>query len=339
MPDPGARISSRARRVLRETLLTGAALAGVICLLAAIAAIGLDVRPLIFRSGSMSPAIPTGSLALALTVPATELSPGDVVSVTNAGGTRITHRIVSMDTSGPIPALILRGDANTVVDAETYPVTEADRVFFSVPGLGYVLGWLSHPYAIFAGGVLLGVLATLALSSSGSGGSGSPDRSGRHAAGTDAARLHDDRPAARRARGTAWLVAVPVAALTLSMLDPSKIGTQAAFTDTGTTTTGTFRTRTVPPPRVSCSVSSGDRVTLSWQAVAGATSYVVVYTPSGLSPITAPPTTSTSWSIQAPISGSAVVRTNIRYGTPTTTTWTSVNSNTRTYNSSTNRCT
>lgn len=229
--------------MLRETLLTGAALAGVICLLAAVTAIGFHVRPLIFRSGSMEPAISTGSLALARTVPAAELQLGDVVSVTNAAGTRITHRIVSMNTSGPIPTLLLRGDANTVADAETYPVTEADRVFFSVPGLGYVVAWLSHPYAVFTGGVLLGALVTLGFLARHDGPK-PPGRSGRATGPVAPPRPRDDRPATHQARGTAWLVAVPVAALTLSMLNPAAIGTEAAFTDAGTATTGAFTTIT-----------------------------------------------------------------------------------------------
>lgn len=73
------------------TLLTLAALAGVVCLLAAAAALTLHITPLVFRSGSMAPEIPTGSLALARSVPAEELKVGDVVSVTNAHGTRVTR--------------------------------------------------------------------------------------------------------------------------------------------------------------------------------------------------------------------------------------------------------
>jgi hypothetical protein len=90
------------RHLLRETLLNLGAGLGVMCLLAAVAAIGFGIRPLVFRSGSMGPEIGTGALGLARTVPAAELAVGDVVSVVNSRGVRVTHRVQTCATPPPL---------------------------------------------------------------------------------------------------------------------------------------------------------------------------------------------------------------------------------------------
>lgn len=158
-----SRVSTAPRRVLRETLLTVGAISGLLCVGIALAAAIFGITPLVFRSGSMSPAIDTGALAFAKGTPATELEVGDVVSVTNASGDRVTHRIESIEVvTGNSATLVLKGDANTDADSEPYVVSEADRILFSVNRLGYVATWLSGPVAVFAGGVLVGVLLMVA---------------------------------------------------------------------------------------------------------------------------------------------------------------------------------
>lgn len=159
--------SSAARRA-RETALTVGAVAGVICILATVAALLFDVKPLIFRSGSMSPEITTGSLALARTIPANELSVGDIVSVERVDGTRITHRVYSIHVEADnTSSVTLKGDANSDPDVETHAITEADRVFWSAGTVGYVASWLSGSTAIFLGGALVGALLVVVARPSG----------------------------------------------------------------------------------------------------------------------------------------------------------------------------
>lgn len=147
---------------IREVALTFGAIAGLICIVATVAALLFDVKPLIFRSGSMSPEITTGSLALARTVPASELSVGDIVSVENTGGTRITHRVYAIQEQTTDSASVtLKGDANADPDVEPYVITEAERVIWSAGGLGYVAAWLSSSTAIFLGGALVGALLVI----------------------------------------------------------------------------------------------------------------------------------------------------------------------------------
>jgi signal peptidase I len=151
------------RRVLwwgRQTLLTVGAVLGVLCLLVAATSALFDVRPLVFESGSMSPTIRTGALALAHQVDAAELEVGDVVSVPTGDGERVTHRVVTVTVRGDVASLVLKGDANESADARVYEVGHADRVLFDVPLLGYALGWLTGGAGLF----LLGLYAAFLLS-------------------------------------------------------------------------------------------------------------------------------------------------------------------------------
>ncbi|WP_235871300.1 signal peptidase I, partial [Rhodococcus spongiicola] len=151
-------------RSVREIALNVGAIAGLICVLAAAASFFFGVKPLVFRSGSMSPEITTGSLALSRSVPASDVAVGDVVSVLNQQGTRVTHRVEEIVSSDATRSVwILKGDANEAADLSPYTVSEADRVFFSVPGLGYAVAWLSTPVAIFLGGALVGSLMVIAF--------------------------------------------------------------------------------------------------------------------------------------------------------------------------------
>ncbi len=217
---------------LREALLTAGAVVGSLCLLVALAGLVAGVKPLVFRSGSMGPEIPAGSLGLARPVAAVELEVGDVVSVINREGVRVTHRVVTIGGTGGSRDLTLRGDANSGPDAETYSVADADRVFWSAPALGYGVAWLGSPLGLFVlGGVCVGVLVL--------GFRRSPSRPG------DGGR--------RRAAAT---VAAPVVASVVLLQATS--GTSAAFSDTAAVSTGSVGAYDVPKPAIqSCTVTGG----------------------------------------------------------------------------------
>lgn len=274
----GRRLGSAAR----ETLLTSAAVAGVVCMLIAAAALFLDVRPLVFRSGSMSPAIETGALAVARSTPASGLARGDVVSVTNAAGTRITHRIEALTLSGEVATLVLRGDANRVADAETYVVTDADKVLFSVNRLGYLVAWLSSKVAVFLGGLLAGVLLVAAFGRNGGGRPG-PEPPARRS--TDERREPClESPATGLHRTAGWVAtAVAVAATAVGALLAGSVNTQAAWTDgPATATSGTFTTTTIPIPTNFRCVNGGllSSAELRWTAASGMR-YRITFTPNG----------------------------------------------------------
>lgn len=148
----------------KEIALNLGAIAGLICIVATVVSLIFGIKPLVFRSGSMAPAIPTGALALAKTVPAADLAVGDVISVDNAQGVRITHRVIELQPAGDgAVSVTLQGDANSIADTQPYTVIEADRVIFHVAGVGYAVAWLSSKIAIFLGGVLAGALLVIAF--------------------------------------------------------------------------------------------------------------------------------------------------------------------------------
>lgn len=221
----------------RSIVLTAGAVVGTLCLMAAVAGVLAGVKPLIFRSGSMGPEIPAGSLGLARPVEASRLEVGDVVSVVNGDGVRVTHRVAAISGTGESRHLTLKGDANSSPDAETYVVTEADRVFWSAAVLGYVVNWLGSPHGLFAlGGMSVGVLVL------GFGGGPGRKRGGR-----------------RRATAS---IAAPVVASVLLLQMAS--GTAAAFSDSAVVTSGAVTAHHVQPPDGVACAASGEDATFSW---------------------------------------------------------------------------
>ncbi len=123
-----------------------------------------------FRTGSMSPTMPQGALAVSLPVTAAEIRQGDVVTVPRTdNGRPVTHRVVSVsdpsDPAAPAQArqLVLKGDANLTVDRRPYVVTEARRVVASVPHAGAVLETVRSPLGMATLTLLLGALVMWAL--------------------------------------------------------------------------------------------------------------------------------------------------------------------------------
>lgn len=157
----GSRRSSTIDRAV-GVVLTATAVLGALCIVATAGSLVLDLKPLVFTSGSMAPDIETGALGLARTVDARDVVEGDVVSVVGRDGARVTHRVVSVQTPTRETSLVLKGDANAVPDAESYRVTSVDRVVADVPRLGYVAAWFSGRGGIVLAGAVV-VLSLLVL--------------------------------------------------------------------------------------------------------------------------------------------------------------------------------
>lgn len=162
MPEVGrrrARSGPRTSGFWRTTVFNVGAALGVVCLVAAGLSVVFGVTPIVFRSDSMAPAIGAGDLALARTVSAGDVGEGDIVSVTDRQGARVTHRVVDVEPYGSSIRLTLRSDDSDVPDAETYDVTEVERVFLSIPLLGHVFGLAGGLVVIGIGGVFVACLA------------------------------------------------------------------------------------------------------------------------------------------------------------------------------------
>ncbi len=119
--------------------ITALAFLGVLTALAGVAQVVLDVRPLVVRSGSMAPALPVGSLALARPAPVEEIEPGDVISVMRGEGTRVTHRVVAAEGDGALRRLTTQGDANSTPDTDPVTAAQVDRVVLTLPAVGRAL--------------------------------------------------------------------------------------------------------------------------------------------------------------------------------------------------------
>jgi signal peptidase len=150
-----------ARSVVGNILLNIAAAGGVLCILAVIASIGFDITLIMFKTGSMSPTIPTGSLAVVRQIPASEIKVGDIVTVDRAGQPPITHRVTSvLPADGDKRSITMRGDANPSADPAPYTIDHARIVLASFPGLAYVVVALSNP--LILGATTVGATALVA---------------------------------------------------------------------------------------------------------------------------------------------------------------------------------
>ncbi|WP_234552039.1 signal peptidase I [Rhodococcus qingshengii] len=259
---------------VREVLLSLGALAGLVSIIIFIAGLAFGITPLIFRSGSMSPTIDTGALAFARTVPASEVLVGDIVSVSDSQGTRITHRVESIDQQGNNLAVAqLRGDANPIADPDPYVITEADRVFFSINRLGYVAVWLSGPSGLVLGAIAVGGLLYIAF---------------RRREASDAEEPQRDRQDIR-GDSHALKAIVALATVGLTVVGVSQIGgTKAGYTDTATATSiqfGTAATFPTSPSTASCAVNFAlvvpVAVTITWPATVGSSYRLIARDASG----------------------------------------------------------
>ncbi|GAA4669332.1 signal peptidase I [Nocardioides nanhaiensis] len=243
-------MSLRAPRLLDRLLTLGAALGGL-CLAWAGVTLALGLTPLVVLSGSMAPAIGTGDLAVARTVPAAEVREGDVVSVVADSGVRVTHRVVAVDPlGGGAVELVLRGDANAGPDPQTYRVAEVERVWFHVPHLGSVVSAASgRGGTLLAGGLVLAAIGSAMLPRAGSRGLEEAARP-RHRA---AVRHH------RRATLSLLALALVASGLLVARASP----TVAAFSDQASVGSGQFVAGSQTPPFITCTNGS-PRPTISW---------------------------------------------------------------------------
>lgn len=79
-----------------DALLTLAAIGGLACIVLVLLALFFHITLIMFKTGSMGPTIPAGSLAIVREIPASEIRVGDVVTVDRSQALSITHRVVSI---------------------------------------------------------------------------------------------------------------------------------------------------------------------------------------------------------------------------------------------------
>ena len=145
---PPRRLGTR----LGDLLLTLLAIAGSICIILMVLGFFFNVSIMMFRTGSMSPTIDTGSIALVRQIPAAQMNVGDIVTVERGDGLLpVTHRVLDIshvDARTGEVTFTMQGDANDTPDPLPYSVTTVREVMFSVPGVAPVVQSLGNPLVL-----------------------------------------------------------------------------------------------------------------------------------------------------------------------------------------------
>ncbi len=90
-------------------------------------------------TGSMSPAIPEGSLCVVnRNTPFSELHTGDVITFRSGNSLRVTHRVIRIEGDG----IITKGDAGNAEDAKVTADRYLGKTIWSIPKAGAVALYL-----------------------------------------------------------------------------------------------------------------------------------------------------------------------------------------------------
>lgn len=173
-------------KTISNILLNIAAVLGAICIVATILALVFGVRLVIFKSGSMDPAIPTGSLAITREVDAATVHPGDVTMVDRGDSLdAITHRVQTTAPSiNGTTIITMKGDANSSPDPDPYTVVRVGLVEASWAGMGYIVAAVSNPIVMLTTTFVVAIIVGIAAwprsdkkkpKPTGGGGGGPPD--------------------------------------------------------------------------------------------------------------------------------------------------------------------
>jgi len=117
-----------------------------ILLVGAILPIPGNYKMLSVLSGSMEPAIHTGSVVIV--TPAKDYKIGDIITFEAVGknGIPTTHRIKEIKNTDGNVLFITKGDANNATDSrEVVASGIRGKVLFSIPYLGYVFDFIRRP--------------------------------------------------------------------------------------------------------------------------------------------------------------------------------------------------
>ena len=121
---------------------------GVIAVLLIISVLPItgNIKFMTVLSGSMEPAIKTGSVVM--TKPASDYKVGDVITFGPMSKTKppTTHRIAEITESNSVKTYITKGDANNAPDVrEVLQKDIVGKVILDVPYFGYVVAFARKP--------------------------------------------------------------------------------------------------------------------------------------------------------------------------------------------------
>ncbi|MEV7604045.1 signal peptidase I [Paenarthrobacter sp. NPDC089322] len=164
-------------------MLNIAAAGGAVCIVAVVCALLFNITLVLFKTGSMSPTIPAGSLAVVRDIPAADIKVGDVVTVDRPGKLPITHRVQSVKPAGgDTRTITMKGDANKEPDPAPYVVERVRVVLWSVPGLAAPVAAAANPAVLGATTMGVSGLVTWVLWPGSAAGRTTRRKSGNHVA-------------------------------------------------------------------------------------------------------------------------------------------------------------
>ncbi len=136
------RARRRGRRAVTRALLTLPAFVSLALTLAIALPVLFGCRTLVVMSGSMEPAISTGSVVVVKRMPAAQIAVGDVISFQSpeSAGRTLTHRVRAVESVDGRVEVETRGDANTGSESWSIdPGGAVGRLIYHVPFAGYLL--------------------------------------------------------------------------------------------------------------------------------------------------------------------------------------------------------
>ena len=146
---------------LVDGLLSVLAFAGVVCIIAVICAFVFNISLIMFKTGSMSPTIPAGSLAIVREIPASDVRVGDVTTIDRDNQLPVTHRVVAVEPAGGDEYTIrMKGDANDEEDPYPYTESTVRKVMFSLDGVGMWVAKIQNPKVMAVSTVIMAVFVT-----------------------------------------------------------------------------------------------------------------------------------------------------------------------------------
>ena len=122
----------------------------VVLLLTSIFPISDNYRIMIVQSGSMEPAVHTGSVVVSRLVD--EYVINDIITFGNktSNQTPTTHRIIEIKNDNGNISYITKGDANNTSDRkEVLHRNVIGKILFSVPYFGYIIDFVKKPLGFF----------------------------------------------------------------------------------------------------------------------------------------------------------------------------------------------
>ena len=119
------------------------------------------VRPYIVMSGSMNPAVRTGSLAYvyARSSEPDSFVPGDIIAY-KSGDNTVTHRVIKTTEDG----YKTKGDANASEDEGIVHYSDVvGKLLYSIPYVGYAVNMVKKPFIGIILAVLVGAYCVFAV--------------------------------------------------------------------------------------------------------------------------------------------------------------------------------